>query len=91
MGGSDNELDAHSVYVFRCGESGVYAFTADRTGRILPRIYPRLRWNLKRQVTFQQDKNAAKQETVKATLDAIRKRGFCLAFAGAKSVGLLDN
>ena len=91
MGVSDDELNTHFLYVFRCGESGVYAFTADRTGQILPRIYPRVRWSLQRQVTLQRDKNAAKLEVIKATLDSIRKRGFCLAFAGAKSVGLLDN
>jgi hypothetical protein len=27
------------VYVFRCGESGLYAFTADPKGHILPRGY----------------------------------------------------
>jgi hypothetical protein len=89
MGVSDNELNARSVYVFRCGESGIYAFTVDRTGQILPRIYPRIRWRLQREVTLQRDENVAKQETIKATLDAIRKCGFCLAFAGAKSLGLL--
>ena len=85
MGVSDNELNARSVYVFRCGESGVYAFTVDRTGQIMPRIYPRIRWRLQREVTLQRNEN----ETIKATLDAIRKCGFCLAFAGAKSLGLL--
>jgi hypothetical protein len=85
MGVGDNELNARSVYVFRCGESGVYAFTVDRTGQILPRIYPRIRWRLQREVTLQRDEN----ETVKATLDAIRKCGFCLACAGVKSLGLL--
>jgi hypothetical protein len=53
IGVSDNELGARSVYVFRCGESSVYAFTADRTGQILPRIYPRIRWRLQREVTLQ--------------------------------------
>jgi len=90
MGARENKINTHSVYIFRCGESGIYAFTVDRTGQVLPRIYPRVRWTLDRQVTLGRDSNAAKQESIKTMLDAIGKRGFYLSFAGTKSVGLLD-
>ena len=85
----EKELIAHSVYLFRCGESGVFAVTVDRTGQILPRVYPRMRWSFQRQVALRSDDNAAKQGTFKAALDSIKRRGFCLTYAGARSVGLL--
>jgi hypothetical protein len=65
------------IYVFRCGESGLYALTADPTGEILPsQIYPQVSWHLERRVTLERDKSSAKQELINATLDAINKRGF---------------
>jgi hypothetical protein len=73
---------ASSIYVFRCGESGLYALTADRTGQILPsQIYPKVRWRFERRLTLRRDKNSARQEIINATLDAIRKRGFYLTDA----------
>jgi hypothetical protein len=40
------------IYVFRCGESGLYAFTADRKGRMLPsQIYPQISWRFERALT----------------------------------------
>ena len=88
---SNRETKANSIYVFRCGESGLYAFTADRTGRILPsRIYPQVRWRLERRVTLRRDKNSANQEIINATLDAIRRHGFYLTDGGAGALELSD-
>jgi len=34
---------AKRIYVFRCNESGLYAFTTDREGRMLPsQMYPQI-------------------------------------------------
>jgi|ERR1700684_1297313 hypothetical protein len=84
---SDKAARENSVYVFRCGESGLYAFTDDRTGQILPsRIYPRIRWRLERCVSLRRDKKSPKREILKATLDAIKSRGFYLTHARAASL-----
>jgi hypothetical protein len=70
---------AKTIYLFRCGESGLYAFTADPGGHILPsRIYPQIRWRFERRVTLQPDRNSPKREIVRAILDAIAKHGFHL-------------
>jgi hypothetical protein len=70
---------AKTIYLFRCGESGLYAFTADPSGHILPsRIYPQIRWRFERPVMLQPDRNSPKREIVRAILDAIAKHGFHL-------------
>jgi hypothetical protein len=82
---------ANSIYVFRCGESGLYALTADPTGQVLPsQIYPQVRWRFERRVMLRRNENATKQEFIKATLDAIRRRGFYLTHAGADRLELSD-
>jgi hypothetical protein len=71
-----------TIYLFRCGESGLYAFTADPKGHILPsRIYPRVRWRFERPVTLRLEKNSPRREIAKAALDAIARHGFHLAHA----------
>ena len=68
---------AKTVYLFRCGESGLYAFTADPSGHILPsRIYPQIRWRFERRVTLQPDRNSSKRKIVRAILDAIAALNF---------------
>ena len=68
-----------TIYVFRCGESGLYALTTDPTAHILPsQIYPRIRWRFEQDVTLRLNKNSPKQKIVKAALDAIAKYGFYL-------------
>lgn len=75
-----------TIYVFRCGESGLYAFTADPKGHILPsRIYPRVRWRLERRVTLRLDRNSPNGKIVRATLDAIAKDGFRLTHAAVNA------
>jgi hypothetical protein len=70
---------AKTIYLFRGGESGLYAFTADPNGRMLPsRIYPQIRWRFERRVTLRPDRNSQKRKIVRATLDAIAKHGFHL-------------
>jgi hypothetical protein len=83
--------EAEVDYIFRCGETGLYALTADRTGDILPsQIYPQVRWRFERPLAHRRDQNAAKLEFIKATLDAVRRRGFYLTHAGARSLELSD-
>ena len=61
---------AKTNYVFRCGESGLYAFTADPKGHILPsRIYPRIRWQIERTVTLSLNRNSPNGKIVRATLE----------------------
>jgi hypothetical protein len=70
---------AKTIYVFRCGGTGLYALTTDPTGHILPsRIYPRIRWRFEQRATLRVEKNSPKTEIVRATLDAIAKHGFYL-------------
>jgi hypothetical protein len=82
---SHNEKNVNSIYVFRCNDGGLYAFTGDRTGQILPsHIYPRITWRLVRCLTLQQHQSQARKKMFTATLGAIEKRGFYLTHAGAK-------
>ena len=77
---------AKTVYLFRCGESGLYAFTADASGHILPsRIYPQIRWRFERRVTLQPDRNSPKRRIVRAILDAISEHGFHLTHAAVSA------
>jgi hypothetical protein len=73
---------AKTVYLFRCGESGLYAFTADPSGHILPsRIYPQIRWRFERRVTLCSDENSLRHKIVSKILDAIAEHGFHLTHA----------
>ena len=77
---------AKTIYLFRCGESGLYAFTADPSGYILPsRIYPQIRWRLERRVTLRPDKNSLKHKIASKILDAIAEHGFHLTHAAVNS------
>jgi hypothetical protein len=77
---------AQTIYLFRCGESGLYAFTADPNGHILPsRIYPRARWRFERLVTMRPERSSLKRKMAKATLDAIVEHGFHLAHAAVST------
>jgi len=80
--GGQSVSPTKTIYVFRCGESGLYAFTADPKGHFLPsRIYPLVRWRLDRRVTLRLDRNSPRRNIVKTMLDAIVKHGFQLAHA----------
>ena len=71
-----------TIYVFRCGESGLFALTHDCYGENLPStIYPRMRWQFDRIITLGGQRSATRQEVTKATLNAIRRRGFYLTHA----------
>jgi hypothetical protein len=75
-----------TIYLFRCGESGLYAFTADPSGQILPsRIYPQIRWRFERRVTLHPDRNSPKRKIVRAILDAIAEHGFHLTHAAVNA------
>jgi hypothetical protein len=79
-------LLAKTIYLFRCGETGLYAFTVDPSGHILPsRIYPQIRWRFERRVTLRLDGNVPKRQTATAILDAIAKNGFHLTHAAVSA------
>jgi len=70
------------IYVFRCGESGLYAFTADRKGRMLPsQIYPQISWWFEQALTLRFDGNSSRDQILRATLDGVAKHGFHLIHA----------
>lgn len=71
-----------TIYLFRCGDSGLYALTADSSGSALPsRIYPQIRWRFERLVTVRTDSNSLKQKIAQAILDSIAEEGFKLIHA----------
>jgi len=68
-----------SIYVFRCEETGLYAFAADREGRMLPsQIYPQITWRFEQALTLRLDGNLSRDQILRATLDGVAKRGFHL-------------
>jgi hypothetical protein len=77
---------AMTIYLFRCGESGLYAFTADPSGHILPsRIYPQISWRFERHLTLRRAKNSSKWKLASAILDAIAEHGFHLTHAAVSA------
>jgi hypothetical protein len=77
---------AKTIYLFRCGESGLYAFTADPSGYILPsRIYPQIRWRFERSVTLQPNGYSPNRRIVRAIFDAIAEHGFHLTHAAVNA------
>jgi hypothetical protein len=77
---------AKTVYLFRCSESGLYAFTADPSGHILPsQIYPQIRWRFERRVTLRSDENSLRHKIVSKILEAIAEQGFHLTHAAVNA------
>ena len=77
---------ADTIYLFRCGESGLYAFTADPSGHNLPsRIYPQIRWRFERPVMLQPNRNSQKREVANEILEAIAEHGFHLTHAAVNA------
>ena len=77
---------AKTIYVFRCGNSGLYALTADRTGSILPsQLYSRIHWRYERSLTLRRERGGANQELIRATLKAVAKHGFYLTHAAVQA------
>ena len=88
---SANESEAKAIYVFRCNDSALYAFTADSSGQILPStIYPRINWRLERRVTLHCNHNSDNAKVITATLKAIVEYGFYLTHAGSPLFSLAD-
>jgi hypothetical protein len=76
---TDIQSPANRIYVFRCGESGLYAFTADRKGRMLPsQIYPQIIWRFEQALTLRVDENSSRDQILKAALDGVARVGFHL-------------
>ena len=70
------------IYVIRCDESGLYAFTADRKGRMLPsQIYPQISWRFEQALTLRLDGDSSRDKLLRATLDGVAKHGFHLIHA----------
>jgi hypothetical protein len=83
--------EGKAIYVFRCNDTALYAFTADPSGQSLPsQIYPRISWRLERRVTLYRNPNSENEELVSATLKAIMEYGFYLTHAGSALFSLAD-
>jgi hypothetical protein len=79
------------IYIFRCGETGLYAFTADSKGRILPsRLYPRVQWRLQRRILLRFDRNSPQAKFMLTVFDAIEMHGFHLVHASVDDQLLLN-
>jgi hypothetical protein len=88
---SANESEAKAIYVFRCNDSALYAFTADSSGQILPStIYPRINWRLERRVTLHRNHHSDNDKVITATLKAIVEYGFYLTHARSPLFSLVD-
>jgi hypothetical protein len=82
LGPKRSNFATNTIYLFRCGDSGLYALTEDSSGSTLPsRIYPQIRWRFERLVTVRTDSNSLKQKIMQAILDSIAKEGFKLIHA----------
>lgn len=68
-----------TLYVFRGGETGLFAVTNDPAGHNLPsRLYPQIRWQFERRVMLQAHTHSPKAAIATAVLDAIAEHGFYL-------------
>jgi hypothetical protein len=74
--------DSQAIHIFRCGASGLYALTADRSGNVLPTAgcCP-AGWRFERTVWLPQPQLLRKSELVRATLSAITRQGYYLSHA----------
>jgi hypothetical protein len=76
------------LYVFRCGETGLYGLTSDPAGHSLPsRLYPQIRWRFERCVMPGVDPHLRRTEIARTIFDAIAEHGFYLTH-GAIGTGL---
>jgi hypothetical protein len=83
---------AEAIYLFRCGETGLYALTADPSGEILPsKLYPQIKWRLERHVTLQPAAHSPDGKISRATRGAIAKHGFYLTHAAAHSARIQNS
>jgi hypothetical protein len=88
---SENESESKEVYVFRCNDSALYAFTADSSGHFSPsKLYQRINWRLERRVTLHCNHNSDNAKVTTATLKAIVEYGFYLTHAGSPLFSLAD-
>ena len=73
---------AKRIYVFRCNESGLYAFTADREGRMLPsQMYPQITWQFEHTLALRLNGDSWRDQILRVTLDGVAERGFHLIHA----------
>jgi len=78
----DTQSPANRIYVFRCNETGLYAFTADREGRMLPsQMYPQITWQFEYTLLLRLDGNSWRDQILRVTLDGVAERGFHLIHA----------
>ena len=79
---SDPQSSGKKIYVFRCEETGLFAFTADREGRMLPsQIYPQITWRFEQALVLRCDGNSSSDTVLRASLDGVAARGFHLIHA----------
>ncbi len=78
----DAQSSAQRIFVFRCNESGLYAFTTDREGRMLPsHMYPQITWTFEHTLMLRLNGNSWRDQILRVTLDGVAERGFHLIHA----------
>ena len=73
----DTQSPANRIYVFRCNETGLYAFTADREGCMLPsQMYPQITWQFEYTLLLRLDGNSWRDQILRVTLDGSQNAVF---------------
>jgi hypothetical protein len=70
------------IFVFRCNETCLWAFTMDREGGTLPsQMYPQITWRFEQALTFRLRGSSSRKKILRAMLDGVAERGFHLIHA----------
>jgi hypothetical protein len=78
----DTRSPGRLIYVFRCNERDLYAFTADPEGRVLPsQTRPEITWGFEQALALRLDGNSWRDSILRATFDRVAEHGFHLIHA----------
>jgi hypothetical protein len=78
----DTRSPGRLIYVFRCNERDLYAFTADPEGRALPsQTRPEITWRFEQALALRLDGNSWRDPILRATFDGVAEHGFHLIHA----------
>ena len=84
---------ARRIFVFRCNETRLWAFTMDREGCMLPlQMYPQITWRFEQALTFRLRGGSSRNKILRAMFDGVAERGFHLMHAAiyGELLGLLS-
>ncbi len=82
-------MSLQTIHLFRCGTSGLYALTNDRSGTVLPAAgcCP-AGWHFERSIALPPQEALPKSELLRATLSAIARHGYYLSDAAITGLPL---